>query len=137
MSETIHNQWYENPERMERRIFYGMCAVVVLAVTVSAPFAAWRTTSGLLLGGCLSLMNYRWLRASIGSALSADGSGGKFGVARYALRYLIVAAAIAASQLLDVASLIATLVGLCAFVVAALFEAFMQTYFAIKGREEN
>jgi hypothetical protein len=50
---------------------------------------------------------------------------------------LFAATLIAAAHLLDVASLVAALVGLCSFAVAALFEAFMQTYFAITYREGN
>jgi hypothetical protein len=36
-----------------------------------------------------------------------------------------------------VVSLVATLVGLCSFVAAAMLEAFMQIYFTIAHREET
>ena len=54
----------EDPRAMERRIFRDMCVAVALAVAVSAPLAPWRVTTGLLLGGLLSLLNHHWLRTS-------------------------------------------------------------------------
>lgn len=130
----------EDPFAMERRIFVGMCATVVVSVLVSAAFAPWRTTTGLLLGGVLSLFNHHWLRTSIVAAFSssvASGSRPKIRVARFVLRYFVVVATIAAANLLNVASFVAALAGLCSFVVAALLEAFMQTIFAIMYREGN
>ncbi len=129
----------EDPFAMERRIFYGMCATVAVSVLVSAAFAPWRTTTGLLLGGVLSLLNHHWLRTSIVAAFSTSVAGNKpkVRVARFVLRYFVVVATIAAANLLDVASFVAALAGLCSFVVAALVEAFMQTIFAITHREGN
>jgi hypothetical protein len=127
----------EDPEAMERRIFYGMCATVALAVLCSALLAPWRVTTGLLLGGVLSLFNHHWLRTSITAAFGQSTGRPRIRTARFVLRYFVAAAFIAAAHLLDIASLVAALVGMCSFVVAALIEAFMQTYFAIKYREEN
>jgi glucan phosphoethanolaminetransferase (alkaline phosphatase superfamily) len=56
---------------------------------------------------------------------------------RYIARYFIVAIAVAVAGWLDIASMTAMLVGLCSFVVAALVEGFMQTYFVIIHREET
>ncbi len=129
----------EDHAAMERRIFRGMCVTVALAVMVSAPLAPWRVTTGLLLGGVLSLFNHHWLRTSVAAAfkVAATGEKPKFKIARYVLRYAVVAIVVWAAYRLNLVSLLATLMGLCSFVVAALIEGFMQLYFAIAHREEN
>ena len=128
---------YEDGAAMERRLFRGMCVVVVIAVAASAPLAPWRVTTGLLLGGVLSLVNHHWLRTSIAAAFGNTAGRPRIRVARFLLRYFVAATLIAAAHLLGIASLTAALVGLCSFAVAALAESFMQTYFAIAHREEN
>jgi hypothetical protein len=145
MSEIVHRKSHYtsswgDPVAMERRLTRTMCWTVVAAVALSAAFAPWRVTTGLLLGGALSLFNHHWLRASIAAAFSTtslEGLRPRISVARYVLRYFIVAAAVAAAYALNVASVVAMLAGLCTFVVAVMLEAFIQTYFAIIHREEN
>ncbi len=129
----------EEPAATERRILRGMCVAVALAVAASAFVAPWRVTAGLLLGGLLALLNYHWLRTSAEAFLSSAATGArpKRRVARYVLRYAVVAGVVAAAYRLDAVSLAATLAGLCAFVPAALFEGFMQLYFAVTRREET
>ena len=127
----------EDTTLMERRIFGGMCLTVALAVTLSAPLAPWRVTTGLLLGGLLSIFNHHWLRTSIAAAFASSVAGAKpkIGAARFILRYFVLAAVVASAHLLNVISLTATLVGLCSFVVAAMAEAFMQMYFMVVDRK--
>ena len=128
-----------DPVAMERRLVRGMRLSVVLAVAVSLPLAPWRVTTGLLLGGVLSLLNHHWLRTSLSAIFSTAESGKrvKFKAARYVLRYFIIAAVVAAAYSLNLVSIVATLAGLCSFVPAAMMEAFAQIYFAIVNREET
>ena len=128
-----------DPAAMERRLFRLMCVAVALAAIISAPVAPWRVTTGLLLGGVLSLFNHHWLRTSLSAVFSTAASGRrvKINAARYVLRYFIIAAVVATAYALDLVSMVATLVGLCSFVVAAMIEAFIQIYFAIVNREET
>ena len=124
----------------ERRIFRSMCLTVVVAVALSAALAPWRVTTGLLLGGVLSLFSHHWLRTSVAAmfdGVAARGAQPNVRIVRFVLRYFIVGTSIAAAYMLDLVSLTATLFGLCSFVVAALLEAFIQTYHAIVNREEN
>lgn len=116
-----------------------MYATVALAVIISAPLAPWRVTTGLLLGGLLSLLNHQWLRVSLSAIFGAAQSGKrvKINAARYVLRYFVIAAVVALAYTLDLVSIVATLIGLCSFVVAVMLEAFMQIYFAIINREET
>ncbi len=129
----------EDPSAMERRIFRGMCVAVALAVLISAPLAPWRVTTGLLLGGLLSLFNYHWLRTSVAAVFEAAPSGArpKMRASRYVLRYFVISAVVVAAYWLDLVSLAATLLGMCSFVAASLVEGFRQLYFAITSREET
>lgn len=129
----------EDPRAMERRIFRGMCVAVALAVALSSALAPWRVTTGLLVGGLLSLFNHHWLTTSVRAMFgrTVEGARPKLRVARYVLRYFVLAAVVAAAAWLEVVSLPATLAGLCSFVPAALFEGFWQLYRAVFHREET
>ena len=123
---------------LERRILRGMYASVALAVAVSAVVAPWRVTTGLLLGGALSLFNHHWLRTSIAAALRVTESQPRprMRLARYVLRYFVVACVVCAAVALDVVSLAATLAGMCSFVAALFVEAGRQFYTSTVNREE-
>ena len=125
-------------EALERRILRSMCVAVALAVALSAALAPWRVTTGLLLGGALSLFNHRWLKSSIaaGFRVSEWQPRPRLGVSRYILRYLVVACVIAAAVALDLVSLVAALAGMCSFVAALFVEACWQFYFSLTHREE-
>jgi hypothetical protein len=128
-----------DPAAMQRRLFQLMCWAVALGVAISLPIAPWRVTTGLLLGGVLSLFNHHWLRTSLAAAFGTAQSGRrvKLNAARYVLRYFVIAGVVSLAYALDLISIVATLVGLCSFVVAAMIEAFIQIYFAVLNREEN
>jgi ATP synthase I chain len=124
---------------IDGRIFRAMAVAVGLAVIVSAPLAPWRITTGVLLGGVLSLLNHYWMRTSIsaGFALAlGQGTKPRITLLQYVLRYFVVGAVVFAAYQLDIVSLPATLAGLCSFVVALFVEAFREFYFAIIHREE-
>ena len=126
-------------EALERRLTRGMCAAVALAVAASAAFAPWRVTTGLALGGLLSLVNHRWLRTSIAAAFGGDLSvrRPRLRVARYVLRYFVVGTLVFAAARLDLISVAAALAGLCSFVAALFVEAARQFYTSIVHREET
>ena len=123
---------------LERRLLRSMIVTVAIASGICAFLAPWRFTSGLVLGGALSILNYRWLHTSVAAIfninLAADRP--RAGASRYLLRYLVVAAVVFAAANLQIVSLAATLAGLCAFVPALFVEAVREFYFAIIHREE-
>jgi hypothetical protein len=123
---------------IDGRIFRTMTLAVIIAVVASVPFAEWRFTTGLLLGGVLSLLNHYWLISSTTAAFKvvAHGAKPRITLAHYILRYLVIAVVIFAAYKLNVVSLVATIAGLCSFVVALFVEAFREFYFAISHREE-
>ncbi len=123
---------------VELRIFRVMMAYVAVAVIGSAMLAPWRVTSGLLLGGVLSLFNYHWLRSSIADIFSVGPTARpRVRVTRYVIRYFVVGVAVFTAYQLNLISLPATIVGLCSFVPALFVEAFREFYFAIFYREES
>ena len=124
---------------VEVRILRTMAFAVALAVLISLPFASWRTTVGLLLGGILSLLNHHWLSSSTAAAFTAlvHGTKPKLKLAQYILRYLVITALVFTAYKLNIVSLAATITGLCSFVVALFVEALREIYFVIIHREET
>ncbi len=129
----------EAPREAVRRILRDALAAAAVAAAVSAFLAPWRVTTGLALGGALAVLNLHWVRTSVAAAFEAAAPGARprMTVARYFLRYFVVAAAVVAAVRLDLVSLVAALAGMCAVVAALLAEGFRQFYFAIVSREET
>ena len=122
---------------LEARVFRVMAVSVGLGTGLIAPFMAWRITAGLLLGGLLSLLNYRWMGTSVRALIVARATGrdANARVTRYILRYFVIAAVVVTGYKLNIVSLPATIVGLSSFVVALFAEAFREIYFIIVDRE--
>ena len=123
---------------LEMRIFRAMVASAAVAVIVSTILAPWRVTTGLMLGGALSLLNYHWLRTSVAAFFNVGPTERpRVKLSRYVLRYFVVGLTAFAAYKLRLVSLGAVFAGLCAFVPALFVEAFRQFYFAIIHREES
>lgn len=128
---------------IEGRIFRTMLFATAVSVIASLPFGQWRITTGLLVGGLLSLLNHHWLSSSTAAAFSVvlstespNGVRPRLKVAPYILRYFVVTAVVFIAYKLGIVSLIATIIGLCSFVVALFVEAFKEFYIAIIHGEE-
>ena len=124
---------------VEARIFRSMILAVAVAVLIGGMVAPWRVTTGLLLGGSLSLLNYRWLHGSVAALLTMQQPGTKprMKLWKFALRYVLIGTVVIAGYKLQLVSLAATIAGLCSFVPALFVEAGRQFYFAIIRREES
>lgn len=129
----------EDPRAAERRIFRDTCIAACVAVAAGAALAPWRVTAGLLLGGALAVFNHYWLRESVAAVFGAapPGRRARLGAARFVLRYFVIAAVVFAAVRLGLASLVATLAGMCAVVPALLAEGVRQFYKALVRREED
>jgi len=128
----------DNNGALELRVFRVMMASVAVAVIVSTMFLPWRVTTGLMLGGALSLLNYHWLQTSIAAVFRVSAEQRpQVRVSRYIIRYFVVAGAAFAAYELRLVSLPAMIAGLCSFVPALFIEASRQFYFAIIRREES
>src|SRR6266550_2429504 len=77
----------------------------------------WRITTGLLVGGILSLLNHHWLSSSTAAAFTVvvHGARPKLKLAQYILRYLVIATVVFLAYQLNLVSLSATIAGLCSF----------------------
>lgn len=130
--------WPARNKSIEGRIFRTMAFATAIAVVASLPFAQWRVTSGLLLGGVLALLNHHWLTSSTAAAFSVilHGTKPRLSLVQYVLRYLVITLVVLVAYKLNVVSLPATIVGLCSFVPALFGEALREFYFAIIHREE-
>jgi len=129
----------DGDEGLEGRLLRSMAVATALAVIAGVVIAPWRVTSGLFLGGSLSLLNYHWLHTSVAAIFNIDLSVQQPRARswRYLLRYFVVGLVVLAAYKLRVVSLTATLVGLCSFVPALFVEAARQFYFSIIHREES
>lgn len=140
MPKILHKQVQAQSETtLDTRVLRTMAATVGIAVVVSTAFAPWRVTTGLLLGGSLSLLSHHWMRTSIAAAFAGAleaGSKPQLTSLKYILRYIVIAAAVLLAYKSGVVSLPATVLGLCSFVVALFFEALREFYFVIIRREE-
>jgi ATP synthase I chain len=123
---------------VERRIYLFLKWAVAVTVVISAIFAPWRVTSGLLLGGLLGILNHRWLRGSIAAMFATSESKPvpRLSISRYILRYFVIAIVVLVAFSLDLVSRPATIAGLSLVVVAFFIEAFIQFYYAIVNRED-
>src|SRR5262245_20087678 len=127
----------DSGSKLTRRMLHVMAVVVGIAVGVSLPVASWRVSTGLLLGGALSLLNFHWMRSSVSNAFGvlAGGEKPKIGLSRYVFRYLVVGIVVYAAYIANVVSLPATFIGLSSFVVALFAEALRESYFIFIHRE--
>jgi hypothetical protein len=123
---------------LERRLWRNMLVALAAVTAGSLLVVSWRVTAGLALGGALAFFNYHWLRTSLaavmGRAAQPDAPRDTR-ARRYFLRYFIIALVVAGAYRLDLVSLPATIIGLCAFVAALLFEGAAQLYSAIVKEE--
>jgi hypothetical protein len=124
---------------LETRLLRSMIATVVIAGGVCEFVAPWRITLGVILGGALAILNYRWLHTSVAAIFNINlaSERPRAGVSRYVLRYFVVGVLVFAAAYLQIVSLPATLAGLSAFVPALFFEALREFFFAIIHREES
>ena len=140
MAKILHKQVQPQSETtLDTRVLRTMAATVGIAVVVSTAFAPWRVTTGLLLGGMLSLLSHHWMRTSIAAAFAGAldaGSKPQLTSVKYLLRYIVIAVAVLLAYKSGVVSLPATILALCSFVVALFVEALREFYFVIIRREE-
>lgn len=126
-------------EALNSRVLRAMAVATGLSVGIAAVIAPWRVTTGLLAGGLLALFSHRWLKNSAAAAIDLATAGGtsQWRLSQFLLRYVVITAVVFSGYILDLISLVAVLAGMSSFVVALLFEALREFYFAIIQREEN
>jgi hypothetical protein len=125
---------------LERRLRRQTWVVIGGGTLVAAVSGGRRAAIGFLLGGAISLLNERWLRAStlalLGTA-AATRRAPRMAVAKFILRYLVMAAAVAVALWSGEVSLLGLGLGLASFVGAVMIEAGFQLYLAVRDRDQT
>ena len=119
------------PEAVERRVWRNIFAVVALAVVAAAIFSDLNFMLGLILGGALALLNYKWLHSSLRAVLAAGSQKAPPGtIIKFVVRWLVIAAVAWAANKTGYFDPLAILAGLFAPAAAVTIEA---AYIAYKS----
>ena len=120
---------FTESEAVERRIWRNIFVVVALAVVAAAIFADLRFMLGLVLGGGLALLNYKWLHSSLKAILAVGSQKTPPGTTlKFVVRWLVVASAAWLANKTGYFDAVAILAGLFAPAVAVMMEAAYTTY---------
>ena len=118
-----------------RRILIIMTVLLAASVITSFFLWEWRVTAGLIVGGVLGIVNFYWLKASLGKmlGLAAAGSVEPTGLwlLRYNLRFFSLILIVMAVYLAGIVSLPAVLCGLLSLAMAIVIEGFIQLFLAV------
>ena len=126
------------PEAVERRVWRNIFAVVAIAVVIAALTADLKFMLGLVLGGGLALLNYKWLHSSLRAVLAAGGEKTPPGtMIKFVVRWLVIAALAWAANKTGYVNAMAILAGLFAPAVAVMIEAAYVAYKAFRTREND
>ena len=111
------------PEAVERRVWRNILAVVALAVVAAAVFADLKFMLGLVLGGALALLNYKWLNASLRAVLADGNQKAPPGtLIKFVVRWLVIAAVAWAANKTGYFDPVAIIAGLLAPAAAVAIE---------------
>lgn len=126
-----------HPAAVERRFWRYLIALVAAATASALLLAGWRFTLGLMLGGALALLNYRWLHSSLTGILTAGARKAPPGTTmKFVLRWLVVAAVAYLAYSTGYFDVIGILAGLLAPAAAVIIEAGYVTYKTLSEKGE-
>jgi ATP synthase I chain len=128
-----------SPEAVQRRTLINIVAVVAVAVVAAAFLADLKFMLGLVLGGALALLNYKWLHSSLRAVL-AEAGGRKAPpgtMIKFVVRWLIIAALAWAANRTGYFDAVAILAGLLAPAGAVMIEAAYVAYRTLRAREND
>ncbi|MEW6126339.1 MAG: ATP synthase subunit I [Acidobacteriota bacterium] len=127
-----------SPERVERRIWRNTFAIIILAIIFASLFANLKFTLSLFVGSALSLVNFKWLHASIKDVLTAsDGKRPPGTMLLFIVRWILVGAVVYGLHLTGYFDIVAMLAGLFAPALAVMIEAGYVTYKTITQPGEH
>lgn len=120
---------FTDPAEVERRVWRNIFAVIAIAVVAAAVFADLKFMLGLVMGGALSLINYRWLHASLRAIMAGGSQKAPPGsMLKFIYRWLVVGVVVYAASLTGYFDMVAVLAGLFAPAMAVMIEAVYVTY---------
>jgi hypothetical protein len=126
------------PEAVERRVWRNIFAVVAIAVVIAALTADLKFMLGLVLGGALALLNYKWLHSSLRAVLATGNQKTPPGtMIKFVVRWLVIAAVAWAANKTGYFDAVAILAGLFAPAVAVMIDAAYVAYKSLTTREND
>lgn len=122
-------------QAVERRLWRNILAVIACAILAAAIFADLHFLLGLILGGGLALLNYRWLHASLRAILGTGSTSAPPGTSmKFIVRWLLIATLGWAANRTGYFDAVGILAGLFAPAAAVMIEAAYITYKTIARR---
>ena len=126
------------PEAVERRVWRNIFAVIAIAVVIAALVADLKFMLGLVLGGGLALLNYKWLHSSLRTVLATGGQKTPPGtMLKFVVRWLVIAAVAWAANRTGYFDAVAILAGLFAPAAAVMIEAAYVAYKNLNSEGER
>ena len=126
------------PEAVERRVFRNIFAVIAIAVVIAALTADLQFMLGLVLGGALALLNYKWLHSSLRAVLATGNEKTPPGtMIKFVVRWLVIAVVAWAANKTGYFDAVAILAGLFAPAGAVMIEAAYVAYKSLTTREND
>ena len=129
---------FTDPAAVERRVWRNIFVVIAISVLSAAIFADLKFVFGLVIGGMLALLNYRWLHSSVRAALVGGEKKAPPGTTmKFVVRWLVIAAVVYCANLTGYVDAVAMLTGLFAPALAIMIEAAYVTYRTITQHGER
>jgi|GEM_PF-2022386 len=125
-------------EAVERRVLRNLVAVVAIAVVIAAIAADLKVMLGLVLGGGLALLNYKWLHSSLAAVMAVGNEKAPPGtIIKFVVRWLVIAAIAWAANKTGYFDAVGILAGLLAPAGAVIVEAAYVACKSLKKREND
>lgn len=126
------------PEAVERRVWRNSIAIVVIATVAAALVTDRRFVLGLILGGALALLNYKWLHSSLRAIMAASNEKAPPGtMVKFVVRWLVIATIALAANKTGYFDAVAILAGLFVPAGAVMIEAAYVAYKTLRTREND
>jgi hypothetical protein len=137
-SNEDESQGFTSPEAVDRRVWRNIFAVIAIAVVIAALTADLKFMLGLVLGGALALLNYKWLHSSLRAILATGSEKAPSGtMIKFVVRWLVIAAVAWAANQTGYFDAVAILAGLFAPAVAVMIESAYVAYKSLTTREND
>jgi hypothetical protein len=126
------------PEAVERRVWRNSIAIVVIATVAAAFVTDLPFVLGLILGGALALLNYKWLHSSLRAIVAASNEKAPPGtMVKFVVRWLVIATIALAANKTGYFDAVAILAGLFVPAGAVMIEAAYVAYKTLRTREND
>ena len=126
------------PEAVERRVWRNSIAIGVISTLAAAFVTDWRFVLGLILGGALALLNYKWLHSSLRAIVAASNEKAPPGtMIKFVVRWLVIATIALAANKTGYFEAVAILAGLFVPAGAVMIEAAYVAYKTLRTREND